>query len=410
MAYALPSSSPPTSEPTAPVRAPYPQIGPGVEPVGASPRADPAAELRTPPRDAFREKAERAARLKTEKAARKKSVAATTPAAPVARPPKAEPPPAIVMPRLVATTERPLGSSRSERPVFKLHVNPIWGAATAPLTATAAPVIEVVRPGGLVRGARPSEALSKPRGGGGGGGPPDAETEKVIDRDLLMGGLIATALLLFLGWNMFAGKRAPQPTAPEPVLKVAAAPKPDAFSPSAPIELRPQAPLPAPEPSPSQTAQLQVPPVAPSVAPDVKPAQAPPAVSACQQVRMVQAYFCTASSDLTPGMRAALEKQLGEWKACLGGEALQVRGFADTRGSSDYNARLSTARAGALRDFLKSHEIRVADAKGEGELPGLADNQNCQNQRRVDVSIGDAQPSSACAPPKDASLPVCGQP
>jgi outer membrane protein OmpA-like peptidoglycan-associated protein len=400
MAYASPSQ----------VRAPYASTHPGVGAAAAA-RVDPGLELRAAPRDAFREKAERKAKQKAEKEARLKGVAAAA----VAPKAAARIPAVAARPKLVpkpATVASPLPVERP-KPKLTVHVNPRPEpkAAAAPLILAAA----TIAPPPPVAAKPPAEPPKKPpapKGGGRGGGgapPPDVENEKVVDRDLLMGGLISSALLLFLGWNMFGGKGpAPAaPVSPEPLLKVAAAPAPDPFPSLAPLELRPQEPLPPAAPSVEPTQQAAAP-----AAPEVKTAQAPPAkpvpaISACERVKMVQAYFCTASSTLTPDMRSVLEKQLTDWKACLGGDALVVKGYADARGGEQLNASLSTRRANTLRDFLKAHDVKVSEAKGEGVLPGQAP-EDCQNQRRVDVSIGETTPSAACAPPKDAPLPGCG--
>jgi outer membrane protein OmpA-like peptidoglycan-associated protein len=381
-------------------------------------RVDPGLELRALPRDAFREKAERKAKQKAEKdAARKGGVAS-----PVAPTPKAAvtEPAAPARPRLVPKPALAVAPFPVERPKPRLtvHVNPRSSSGSQPAaepTVAALVLATAIAPPAPppVAAKPPADPPKKPpvhkggRGGGGGSPPPTVEDEKLVDRDLLMGGLISGALLLFIGWNMF-GAKSPAPAmlaAPEPMLKVAAAPDP--FPSLAPIELRPQEPLPPSAPAAEPTQQAAAP-----AAPDVKTAQAPPAkplpaVSACERVRVVQAYFCTASSKLTPDMRSMLEKQLTDWKACLGGEALVVKGYADARGGEQLNASLSSRRAATMRDFLTAHDVKVSEAKGEGVLPGQAP-QDCQNQRRVDVSIGETTPSAACAPPKDAPLPVCG--
>lgn len=441
MAYASPS----------PIRAPYAQTRPGQpRPDEAAARVDPSAALNAAPRDAFKEKAEREAKRKAEKEARRKPLAAPALAAdlasaPAPKPggfaswantsPKSRPASPRPKPKLVSRSAEPAAapSLRTGRakPVFTVHVNPAPvaaapfvmrplgssapGVAPSPTKSAAPPP----GPGPAAAAAPPVIPLPSKRGGGGGGSPPKppanpagVEKEKVIDRDLLVGGALSSLLLLFFGWNLFGGTKGHVAAAPspEPVLKVASAPKPDAFPSGEPVELRPQTPLPSA--SPMEEASAQAPPVAPT--PEVKVAQAPPAKlppvagSACDRVKMVKAYFCTASSELSPDMRSVLEKQLTDWKACLGGSALVVRGYADTRGQSAYNTALSTARADTLRDLLKSHDVKVAEAEGEGELPGLADNQNCPNQRRVDISIGDAQPSAECARPKDAPALSCG--
>ena len=127
--------------------------------------------------------------------------------------------------------------------------------------------------------------------------------------------------------------------------------------------------------------------------------------------RTMRAWFCTAGSGLTPGTKAAIEREMVDFKAAFAGKELVVRGYADTRGSSVYNAALSGERANVVADFLRANGLTVTEARGLGELEGLADNQNCANQRRVDVFVkgGPGEtPSRACAPePKDEEL-ICG--
>ena len=54
--------------------------------------------------------------------------------------------------------------------------------------------------------------------------------------------------------------------------------------------------------------------------------------------------------------------------------------------------------------------IKVAATSGVGELPDLTDNQNCSNQRRVDVRLSDMPdepPDRSCAPPEDFAELMC---
>jgi outer membrane protein OmpA-like peptidoglycan-associated protein len=248
----------------------------------------------------------------------------------------------------------------------------------------------------------PSQAAA-PRTGGGGGGSGggrgiDARPlrDRVFNQDDLVGVLIVIAMLLLLALYFFrggGGQSAPidnrivstQFAAVEP----AAPPKPlaDPFG-DQPVDLTPKSPAP------------------PEAA--IAPAPAAPAVAA-RDITM-HAWFCTAQSELTPQTMAALDKQLVSWKADLATHELVVTGFADTRGASDYNLSLGSARATAIADYLKSKGVKVAAASGVGELDGLTDNQNCSNQRRVDVRLSggaDEPPSRSCAPPKEVEELAC---
>lgn len=125
----------------------------------------------------------------------------------------------------------------------------------------------------------------------------------------------------------------------------------------------------------------------------------------------MRAWFCTDRADLTDAAKASLDKNLADWDACFRDRQLAVSGYADTRGPSVYNTYLGGARASTVAEFLKAKGIKVAELAGVGELDGLADNQNCPNQRRVDIRLADGpaeEPSRNCAPPQELADLVCG--
>ena len=125
----------------------------------------------------------------------------------------------------------------------------------------------------------------------------------------------------------------------------------------------------------------------------------------------MRAWFCTNEAQLTDKAKAELEKEIADWNSCFKDRELVVSGYADTRGPSDYNTWLGGERAKTIADFLKSRGIKVAQLQPVGELDGLDDNQNCSNQRRVDIMFKgeDAEPPSrSCAPPSDFAALVCG--
>jgi outer membrane protein OmpA-like peptidoglycan-associated protein len=123
----------------------------------------------------------------------------------------------------------------------------------------------------------------------------------------------------------------------------------------------------------------------------------------------VQAYFCTDRNELTPASATALEEEIAAWGDRMAGKDLVVTGYADTRGEAVYNTWLGGERAKAVVNYLSARGFK-ATALAVGELPDLADNQNCANQRRVDVRLADAAeeaPSRSCAPPPELAALAC---
>jgi hypothetical protein len=123
----------------------------------------------------------------------------------------------------------------------------------------------------------------------------------------------------------------------------------------------------------------------------------------------VHAYFCTDTSELTPASAEALDKEIAAWGSRMAGKDLLVAGYADTRGEAIYNTWLGGERAKAVVNYLTAKGFR-ATALAVGELPDLTDNENCANQRRVDVRLAEAAqepPSRSCAPPPEFAALAC---
>jgi outer membrane protein OmpA-like peptidoglycan-associated protein len=228
-------------------------------------------------------------------------------------------------------------------------------------------------------------------GSGAGGGATAAPRDRIFNQDdlvsVLLVGVMLILLLLYLirpgAQTAAAGDRmlntqfaAAEPEAPP-------APKPDPFG-NRPVDLTPKSPLPPPaaEPSPPELVEITM-----------------------------HAWFCTAKSELTPATIMALDRQIADWGPKLTSGELVVLGYADTRGASEYNLSLGSLRAGAVADYLRSKGVKVAAASGVGELPDLTDNENCSNQRRVDVRLSgmpEEAPDRSCAPPRDFAELMCG--
>lgn len=298
----------------------------------------------------------------------------------------------------------------------------------APVAAEPAPAAasETVKRGGGDGGGA---------GGGDGGGdgpraplrPARAVAHRGFNQDDIFGVVFGIAVIAFmLLWFMrgkgeetledgtlFAAQSAPvqrlavSPTPPVP----APLPPPDPFG-QGPVDLKPQGPIPEAAPPPPEAAPESME-VAPATPPPVAAKPAPAIVESTLPLaeRKMHAWFCTASSRLTKASRTELSSELNKFATLFAGKELVVRGYADTRGSTEYNSALSDSRASVVADFLRTKGLTVTDFTGVGELDGLDDNQNCANQRRVDVWVkgGPAEaPSRACAPEPDVESLVCG--
>jgi outer membrane protein OmpA-like peptidoglycan-associated protein len=208
--------------------------------------------------------------------------------------------------------------------------------------------------------------------------------------------LIVLALLLLFGMFLIRGNGAP----PQPSQQLASV-QSVAAEPAPPAKSEPVGP--PPDPYGDQPRVFVPAPVA--------PAPAPTPVPACKAGHTMRAWFCTNKSQLTDKAKVALEQEIKDWNSCFKDRELVVAGYADTRGSSEYNNWLGGERAKVIADFLKSRGVKVAQLQPVGELDGLDDNQNCSNQRRVDIMFqGDETeaPSRSCAPPSDFAALVCG--
>ncbi len=196
----------------------------------------------------------------------------------------------------------------------------------------------------------------------------------------------------------------------------APAPKVDPFG-NAPVNLKPTGPIPEAATADPQIAAVAPPAAAPApAAPTPSVASSPagaanPAAALPVAERKMHAWFCTASSRMTKSSRTALKGQMAKFDDVFAGKDLVVRGYADTRGSVELNADLGSRRAQTVADYLTARGLSVVDVQGVGELNGLDDNQNCSNQRRVDIWVkgGKAEtPSRACTPDAEAEALICG--
>jgi outer membrane protein OmpA-like peptidoglycan-associated protein len=285
-------------------------------------------------------------------------------------------------------------------------------------SAAAADVIEAPPPAKAETPPPPPPVIDKPAprsgggGGGGGSGAGEPPRERGFNQDDFVGVILGVmVLLLLLLWLMRGGQPQQdnrivgvQSAMNNPIVLPQSAPPPAPLPPPDPfgdraVDLTPKGPIPEPAPEVTQPAETEAAP-APAAAAPVPVAE-----------RAMHAWFCTASSRLTTASRKALDVELVQFSDAFKGRELIVRGYADTRGTDVFNAELGGSRANVVADYLRTKGLTVIEADGVGELSGLDDNQNCSNQRRVDVFVkgGPGEtPSRACAPEPDAEELVCG--
>lgn len=374
--------------------APQRRNSPPVGPPGGQATAwvHPAATFHVAGRDAFREKAEREALRKAELAARRK--AGKTPIRPV-------------QPAVGPTKARPVSAAIIPWPASQRVVGAVAGSTK--ISTPAASATATVRPAASRNDSRDDKGKAGKAGGGHGDGP--------FNQDDVAGVMIVLLMLVLGGWmtlNLSGHRPTEQPAAQQQIaVNPPAAPapveKPDPFPPG-PVDLRPRSPV--PDVSPPVSAP---PAAAPGVAAQAvrsPPTSAPtPVGRTCAPDRMIHAYFCTSRSVLTASARKALDAEISSWRRCAADQEVTVRGYADTRGASKANVVLGKERAAALAAILRDRGMNVVEVAGVGELDGLDDEQNCANQRRVDIGlkseIAKTAPSRACAPPAEAVPIAC---
>ncbi len=152
-------------------------------------------------------------------------------------------------------------------------------------------------------------------------------------------------------------------------------------------------PQPSPTPSPTPTAQPSTEPTAqPSPTPDLADS-----IAALESVLSGQSRFGFAfeSAELSAGGKAALDNLAEAMTAALAGNPglrLVIAGHTDSVGSKDYNLRLSSARANAVRDYLVSRGVSITalTTAGYGESAPVATNATADGRaanRRVDLTL-----------------------
>lgn len=356
----------------------------------------------------------------------------------------------------IEAEQRQRRAGRSSSFVLVTGGGPAAASSTETLDAPP-PVTEkpVAPPPAAAPPPAPAEPPSRNGGGGDGGSgkgsPASAPVRKRgFSQDDIAGVIFGIAVTIFLLlWLLRGGQNEGDSAASDDPLastQFAASdtgppapftPQADPFG-EAPVDLKPKGPIPEPRaevaPPPEDAgaadpsssggafASAQVDPASPPtdtapllpVEPNT-PGTPPPAASVAPATPVMlsklssNAWFCTGTSELTEQARADLMKGIETFRPHAG-EPLVVHAYADTRGTSLYNLALSGARARVVADFLRAEGLSVIEAEGKGELDGLADNQNCANQRRADIffeSGAELRPSAACLPPPEAATSIC---
>lgn len=284
-------------------------------------------------------------------------------------------------------------------------------------------------------------------GSGSGGGAAVSARKRGINQDDIVGIVLGVVILgLLLLWLLRGKEGSEEIVGDDPMMSTQFAATdtgpPETFTPLADpfgdgvVDLKPTGPMPVPPveaaPAPADgpaaaatgTTQLEVTPAPPVVTPTPAPvrpsapaaAALPPPVAATPPSPAAipgltsHAWFCTGSAELTEAARGELLASVSAFRPHAG-EPMVVHAFADTRGTSVYNLALSGARARVVADFLRANGMSVVEFEGKGELPGLADDRNCANQRRADIFLkagSEYRPSAACIPPEEKSAAICG--
>jgi outer membrane protein OmpA-like peptidoglycan-associated protein len=102
---------------------------------------------------------------------------------------------------------------------------------------------------------------------------------------------------------------------------------------------------------------------------------------------------------LLPTAQAKLDQVAAALKTVGSDQSLVIEGHADSRGSSDFNRRLSAQRAEAVRAYLVSRGVPPEKlvSLGKGEEQPIASNNSAEgraNNRRVEIVISRPQSAS----------------
>ncbi|HEX4243491.1 MAG TPA: OmpA family protein [Steroidobacteraceae bacterium] len=127
---------------------------------------------------------------------------------------------------------------------------------------------------------------------------------------------------------------------------------------------------------------------APAPPPPPPPPPAPPPPKG--EVRLQGVTFATNSAELTPESDTVLDTTIASLKS-YPNLVIEVRGYTDSRGSAEYNLKLSQRRAESVMRYMQSRGLsNQITAKGFGKEDPIADNATKDGQlanRRVVLEI-----------------------
>jgi OOP family OmpA-OmpF porin len=107
-------------------------------------------------------------------------------------------------------------------------------------------------------------------------------------------------------------------------------------------------------------------------------------------IRLQGVTFATNSAQLNPESDVVLDTTIASLKQ-YPNLVLEVRGYADSRGSAEYNLKLTQRRAESVMQYLQSHGLtNQLSAKGFGKADPIADNSTKDGQlanRRVTLHV-----------------------
>ncbi len=104
------------------------------------------------------------------------------------------------------------------------------------------------------------------------------------------------------------------------------------------------------------------------------------------------AFFDFDRAELKPAGRESLDRLVADMRSARNINRIEVVGHTDSKGTEQYNQRLSERRAQAVQSYLISRGVdpSIISARGEGELRPIASNDTAAGRaqnRRVEITV-----------------------